>query len=138
MSLVESDPFRDAGSNISSNLDEVPPKFPGSINSPKIDVYQTKKDVIIRAEVPGMTREDLDVYIDENSVRLSGHIKESEKLQAKQTYKLTRYSGNFSRNILLPVVVRSDHARAEYRNEIVSITAPKASLPESAVNKTDI
>lgn len=84
------------------------------MNSPRVDVYQTEKDVIVKAEIPGISKEDLDVYIYEDSIRLSGQSKMDDEYKDENIYKTERYYGSFLRTIPLPVEVKTEHATAEY------------------------
>ena len=95
------------------------------IASPRIDVYQTETEVIINAEIPGVSKEDLNVYVDEDTVRLSGETKRDEEYKDENIYRTERFYGNFSRTISLPVEVKSEQAKAEYKNGILSIRLPK-------------
>lgn len=94
-------------------------------SSPRIDVYQTETEVIVKAEIPGVSKEDLNVYVDENTVRLSGETKRDEEYKDENVYRTERFYGNFSRTVPLPVEVRSEQAKAEYKNGILSVSLPK-------------
>ncbi|MGI6588628.1 MAG: Hsp20/alpha crystallin family protein [Peptococcia bacterium] len=75
MSLIPWNPFKDMdniGREMSSFFENSPFAFLGRATSPRVDVYQTETDVIVKVEIPGVSKEDLNVYIDENSIRLSG------------------------------------------------------------------
>jgi HSP20 family protein len=140
MGLVPWNPFRDVdntGRDL-SNFFDFPSKLFGGMSSPRVDVYQTEKDVIVKAEIPGVSKEDLNVYIDENSIRLSGQTKKENELKDENAYRTERYYGSFSRVIPLPVEVKSDQARAEYRDGILSITAPKVEPSKVKGRRIDI
>lgn len=77
--------------------------------SPKVDLYQTNHDVIIKAQISGISMEDVDVYVGINSVKISGQAK----------------CDGFTKSIELPADIKADKARAEYRDEILAITMPK-------------
>ena len=96
------------------------------MNSLRADVYQTEKDVIVKAEIPGISKEDLEVYIDEDSIRLSGQSKRDKEYKDENIYRTERYYGSFSRTIPLPMEVKTEQASAEYKDGILSITVPKA------------
>ena len=128
MGLVEWNPFKEMDNftrDVSSFLERTPFRFFGGMSSPRIDVYQTEQDVIVKAEIPGVSKEDLDVYIDESSIRLSGHSKKSDEFKDENIYRSERYYGSFSRTIPLPVEVKTDQTKAEYKDGILSIVVPK-------------
>lgn len=140
MSLVPWNPFKDAD-NMSrefSNFFDFPSKLFSGFSSPRVDVYQTDSDVVVKAEIPGVSKEDLNVYIDENSVKLSGQTKKENELKDENAYRTERYYGSFSRTIPLPVEIKSEQAKAEYKDGILSITAPKVEPSKSKGRKIDI
>jgi HSP20 family protein len=74
-----------------------------------VDVYQTEKDVVVvKAEIPGVSKEDLKLSIDDNAVRISGQIKKEKEFSDENAYRTERYYGNFSRTIPLPVEVKAE------------------------------
>ncbi len=128
MSLIPWNPFREMDNFISdmNNFMERMPFGFGRTISPKIDVYQTETDVVLKAEIPGVSKEDLNIYIDDNSIRLSGETKRDEEFKDDNVYRSERYYGSFSRTVPLPMEVKSDKAKAEYKDGILKITVPKA------------
>jgi len=79
MSLVPWNPFRDIdniGREINSFFDYPAKLFAG--HSPRVDVYQTEDEVVVKAEIPGVSREDLSLYVDDRSVRISGETRREE------------------------------------------------------------
>lgn len=106
-------------------LEHTPFRFLYGLNQPRVDVYQTDTDVVVKAELPGMRREDLNVYLDENSIRLSGHKRRRDEFKDENVYRSESFYGSFSRTIPLPVEIKAEQARAEYRDGILSITVPK-------------
>ncbi|NLM74574.1 MAG: Hsp20/alpha crystallin family protein [Clostridiaceae bacterium] len=140
MSLIPWNPFREMDSFINemNNFVERLPFGLGRITDPRVDVYQTEKDVIVKAEIPGVSKEDLNVYIDENMIRLSGQTKRDEEYKDDNIYRSERYYGSFSRTIPLPVEVKSEKASAEYRDGILKITVPKAEPGKIKGRRIDI
>ena len=127
MSLVQWNPFKEMD-NFSKDMQHFfefsPFKF-GGLNSPRVDLYQTESDVIVNAEIPGVSKEDLNIFIDENVLRLSGQTKRNQALKNEESYRTERYYGSFQRTIPLPVEVKSEQAKAEYKDGILSIHIPK-------------
>ncbi|MGE5613570.1 MAG: Hsp20/alpha crystallin family protein [Bacillota bacterium] len=140
MALVPWNPFREVdniGREISSFFD-FPSRFFGGYNSPRVDVYQTENDVVVKAEIPGVSKEDLKLFIDDDSVRISGQTKKEKEFSDENVYRSERYYGSFSRTIPLPVEVKSENARAEYKDGILSITVPKSEPSKAKGRKIDI
>jgi len=140
LALVPWNPFKDSdgiGRELSSFFD-FPSKFFGGLSSPRVDVYQTDNDVIVKAEIPGVSKDDLNLYIDENTLRVTGQTKREKELKDENAYRTERYYGSFSRTIPLPVEVKSEQAKAEYKDGILSVTVPKVEPSKSKCRKIDI
>lgn len=141
MSLVPWNPFKDMD-NISREManifDRTPFGFFGKSISPRVDVFETNDDIVLKAEIPGVSKEDLNVYIDENSIRLSGQTKKDVEHKDENVYRTERFYGSFSRTIPLPVEVKSEQAKAEYKDGILSITVPKVESSKMKGRRIDI
>lgn len=139
MSLVPWNPFRDIdniGREINSFFDYPAKLFAG--HSPRVDVYQTENNVVVKAEIPGVSRDDLQLYIDQRSIRLSGETRREDEYSESDMYRSERYYGSFSRTIPLPAEVKPEEAKAEYRDGILSIIVPKSEPSKSKGRKIDI
>ena len=130
--------FDNIGKGIDSFLDNTPFSVYNRGNKPRVDVYQTEQEVIVKAEIPGVPKEDLNVYIDENSVRLSGQTKRDEQYKDEHIFRTERAYGSFSRVIPFPVEVNSDQAKAEYQEGILSISVPKVEPSKLQGRRVDI
>lgn len=98
-----------------------------------VDVYDNKDTVVIKASVPGMKSEDIDISISGDTVTISGEVKQEEKLEKENYYRRERRYGSFSRAVALPVAVQADKAEAVFENGVLTLTLPKA---EEAKPKT--
>jgi HSP20 family protein len=101
------------------------PELMGEI-SPSVDIYEEGNNVVVKAEVPGMKREDLDVVLTEDTISLSGHKKSEEKVQRHDFHRVERSFGTFTRRLRLPAVVLPEKARATFRDGVLEIVIPKA------------
>jgi len=140
MALIPWNPFRDMD-NITremSNFFDFPARIFGGYSTPRVDVYQTENDVVVKAEIPGVSKEDLNLYIDEKSIRLTGQTKRENELKDEYAYRTERYYGTFSRTIPMPVEVKPDEAKAEYKYGILSITVPKVEPSKAKCRRIDI
>jgi HSP20 family protein len=93
---------------------------------PRVDVIDREDEVRIRAEMPGVKKEDLDVSLSENAVTLRGQIKEEheEKEDEYYYYKETGH-GEFLRTIDLPAAVDASKAKATYKEGVLDLVLPK-------------
>ena len=134
MDLVQWNPFRELDQlnhELQHSFGFSPKRVPYMTTAPRIDVYQTEKDVIVKAEIPGMSKKDLNVYVDENVIRLSGETKRNTQFKEENIYRSERYYGRFSRVVPLPVKTKSAEAQAEYTDGVLSITLPKLEVSPS-------
>jgi len=94
--------------------------------TPAFDVYEDKDNVYVRAELPGMRKEDIDLSLHNGSLSISGERKSDESLKESEVYRAERFFGRFQRTITLPTLVASDKIKAQYKDGILSVTLPKA------------
>lgn len=104
--------------------------FDGGTNaahmSPAIDMYQTSDDVVIKAALPGLKADEVQINVTGDVLTLRGETRQSEEVQ-EQTYHLREHRwGSFERSIPLPVTVLADKAKAEFENGVLTVTLPKA------------
>jgi HSP20 family protein len=93
--------------------------------APAIEVYEEKDDVVVKAELAGMKKEDLEVRISENLLTLKGEKKkEEEKKEEGYHYSECSY-GSFTRTIEIPRDVRADKATATFKDGLLEIRLPK-------------
>jgi HSP20 family protein len=93
---------------------------------PAIDVEETDKQVLVRAEIPGVKPDDLDVSIQHGSLVVSGEKKESEeRKEGGYLYQERRY-GSFRREVSLPSAVDEQNVKAEYKDGVLHVTLEKS------------
>jgi len=141
MSLIEWNPFRDID-RVRSEYGNLflanPFACAGGLGAPRVDIYETVGEFKIAAELPGVAKEDIDVTVDEDAVRLAGEFKRSGEFKAENVHRAERFYGRFSRVVPLPQAVKAAEARAEYQNGILSITIPKAETVPPKARRLDI
>lgn len=101
--------------------------------APALDVQEDKENFIVRLEVPGMKREDIEVSLQEGALVISGERKEVPVSEETTVHRQERYYGKFSRVLTLPTAVAGDKVKAQYKDGILTVTLPKA---EEAKPKT--
>ncbi len=92
---------------------------------PRTDVIERDEDILVRAEIPGIAKEDLDVTVTENSVTMKGETKREEKEEKGDYYRCEISSGSFSRTVALPSDVNPDKAKATFTDGMLELTLPK-------------
>lgn len=93
--------------------------------TPSIDVSETESDILVKAEVPGVDPEEIDISITDDSVFIKGEKKEESETREENYYHFERKYGSFSREISLPANVKKDEASAETRDGVLTVKLPK-------------
>jgi HSP20 family protein len=93
--------------------------------SPVIDVMEKDKEYIVKAELPGVKEEDVDVSISGNMLTISGEKKTESETKKKGYYYSESSYGNFSRSVTIPSNVNTDKIEACYDKGVLEITLPK-------------
>lgn len=94
--------------------------------SPALDVYEQKDNVVVRAELPGMKKEDIAVSLHEKTLSISGERKHEASHKEAEMYRSERFFGRFQRTVTLPMLVAADKIKAQYKDGVLTITLPKA------------
>jgi len=110
-----------------------PVSMSGGSVVPAIDLYQNDDSVVVKAALPGLKAEDVQISVTADVLTLRGEFKqENEQKDATYHIREQRY-GSFERSIMLPSDVQTDKSKADFENGILTITLPKA---ESVKPKT--
>lgn len=122
MAFARWDPIRDLLA-IQQRLDRFAPGPSGW--TPPVDLLETPEHYVITAELPGMTKADLGIQVDDDRITISGTRR--ERAQAcEQYHRVERGHGSFSRTFQLPVAVDRTHVTADLRDGVLTVTCPKA------------
>jgi HSP20 family protein len=92
---------------------------------PSIEVYDRKSEIVVKAELPGVAKDDIDLTITKDSITLKGEVKKEEEVKEEEYYSCERTFGSFARTVALPVDVDSEKAKATFTNGILEIVLPK-------------
>ena len=92
---------------------------------PAVDISETENDISIRADIPGMSKDDIKVIVHENVLTLKGE-RRSEKTEEKTNYyRSERVYGSFYRSFSLPSMVNAGKIKANYVNGVLEVSLPK-------------
>jgi HSP20 family protein len=92
---------------------------------PSVDIVDREKEVVVRAEVPGIDKDNLDVSIADRTLTIKGETRHEEKTEQDDFYRHEIRSGTFSRSVLLPADIDADKASASFKNGVVELKLPK-------------
>jgi len=113
MTIVRWDPFHDFG--FTSGATWVPP----------VDIFQTgDHELVLKAELPDMTREDIDITVENFVLTIKGEKKLSSEVKEEQFQHVERRYGTFSRSFSLPRTVDASKVSADYRNGVLTVRLP--------------
>ncbi len=93
---------------------------------PSIDMYQTNDDVVVKASLPGLRPDDVEITITADLLTLRGEFKNENENKDATWHIHEQSSGSFERSVMLPTEVQTDKAKAEFENGVLTITLPKA------------
>lgn len=94
--------------------------------SPNIDVSETRDNILVTAEIPGMSKDDIKVTVRDNILTLSGEKKQEKEEKGANYHRIERCYGSFSRSFDLPATVQFDKVKANYKDGILRITLQKS------------
>jgi HSP20 family protein len=96
-----------------------------SLQIPVLDVYEEKDDVVVKAELPGLSKDEIEVNLTGSMLTLKGEKKKEEEIKEKDYYRSERSYGAFTRSVELPSEVKTDQVRATFKDGVLEIRAPK-------------
>lgn len=92
---------------------------------PSVDIFEEKGDVVIKAELPGIKKEDIDVTLTDETITISGEKKKEEEVKKKDYYRWECSYGSFNRTFSLPAEVRPDKVKTKMKDGVLEIRVPK-------------
>jgi len=105
------------------SIGELAKPFEGKM--PKVDVIERDDEVVVKAELPGVDKKDLDVSVTENSVTIKGTTRHEEKEEKGDYYRCEISRGAYARTVALPSYVDADKAKANFKDGVLELKLPK-------------
>ena len=93
--------------------------------SPSVDVLEKDGNLILRAELPGLTEKEIDLKVEGNMLTLSGERKLDNEDKKGTYHRIESYHGSFTRSFRLPDTVDYDKIHADYKNGVLTVTIPQ-------------
>ena len=97
---------------------------------PSVDISETKKNFVVKAELPGLDAKDVNVSLSGDLITIKGEKKKEEEEKDEHHYCAERYSGSFQRSFQLPASVKGDKVEATFDKGVLKVTIPKAEEAE--------
>jgi HSP20 family protein len=127
MTIVRWDPFRDFGLTAPNTW------------TPPVDIFQTgDHELVLKAELPDMSREDIDITVENFVLTVKGEKKLSSEVKEEQYHHTERRYGTFSRSFSLPQTVDSNRVAAEYKNGVLTVRLPLREEAKARTIKVDV
>jgi HSP20 family protein len=93
---------------------------------PALDLYEDRDNLVLKAELPGLRKEDIEISLHGDVLTLSGERKEEDRHRDAETYRAERFLGRFQRTLTLPVAVDAGKIEAAYKDGILTVRLPKS------------
>ena len=127
MTIVRWDPFRDFGFTAPSTW------------MPPVDIFQTgEHELVLKAELPDMSRDDIDINIENFVLTIRGEKKASDEVKDEQYHHVERRYGSFSRSFSLPQTVDPNKVSAEYKQGVLTVKIPLREEAKPRSIKVDV
>ena len=98
----------------------------GEVAAPALDVYQTPSEIVVKAALPGVKPEDVNIDITSDTLTVKGESKAEQEVKREDYMYQERRYGAFSRSVVLPSGLKSDKAEATMEDGVLTLTIPKA------------
>jgi len=148
MALIRWDPFREISSlqeRMNRLFSDVRSRKPFGEEEivqgtwvPAVDIYETTDSIVLKAELPGITKEDISVEVKDNTLTLKGEKKFEKVVNEENYHRVERSYGTFQRAFTLPGTVEQDKVKAKFKDGILEITLPKMEQTKPKQIKVDV
>ncbi len=149
MSVLRWDPFeelREVQRSLDRLFDELVGRRPPrraqarevAVWEPAVEVYETDQEVVVRAELPGVDPKDVNVTVQDNTLTIEAEAREEQEERGRNYLRRELRYGRFVRGLTLPVEVRSDAAKASYRNGVLEVRVPKSERAKPRQVKVEV
>ncbi len=106
--------------------------------APVADMYETKDELVIKLDLPGMDEKDIQVSITGELLSVKGQRLETQEVKQESYFRAERWTGRFERIFQLPIPVQADKVRATYREGVLTVTLPKVEAVKPKDIKIDV
>lgn len=96
------------------------------MRGPAVDLYEQKDEIIVKAELPGLTKDDIEVNITDKLLTIKGEKKKVDEVKEEDYYRSERAYGSFIRSVELPAEVTLEKVKAAFKNGVLEIRLPKS------------
>jgi len=108
------------------------------ITTPAVDLYKEKDDIVVKAELPGMEKDNIELNLSDNRLTIRGEKKKEEEVKKEGYYRSERSYGSFVRTLELPSEVPTDKVKAAFKNGVLEIRLPKTEEAKKKETKVKV
>lgn len=101
--------------------------------SPNVDMYETDKELVIKAELPGLSSKDVDITLTDDSITIKGERKQTEEVKGENYYRRESCYGAFQRTLPIPVPVKKENVKATFKDGVLEIRLPKEKVESKGI-----
>ena len=106
--------------------------------TPAVDIYETANELVLKADLPDVKMEEIDIRMENGTLALKGERKFENEEQRKGYHRVERSYGSFARYFTLPDTVEADKVHADYANGVLTITLPKKEVAKPRQVKVQV
>jgi HSP20 family protein len=115
------------------NRPVLPEKFEWFEWTPAVDVSETEDSIVVKADLPGVKPEEIEINLSDNILTIRGEKKREEEEKKENFYRVERYYGSFMRAIQLPTEVDVEKVKATYKDGVLKVVLPKKVEPKKSI-----
>jgi len=106
--------------------------------APSADISETDKEYVIRAELPAVKKEDIQVTVDDGMITIKGERKQQKEDKSEKFHRMESFYGSFERCFSLPENVNADAVRCESKDGILTVHIPKTEAPQQKAKQITV
>jgi len=106
--------------------------------APPVDIYETEDAIVLKAELPGIDPQDVEVRVEDNTLYLKGERKYEKEVNEQNYHRIERSYGSFARSFSLPNSISAEKVKAEYKDGLLTLTMPKREEAKPKTIKIDV
>ncbi len=95
------------------------------VTAPSVDIFEEKDDIVVKAELPGIEKDNVEVNLTDHTLTIKGEKKKEEEVKEENYYRAERSYGSFLRVLDLPKDVHADKVKASFKNGVLEVRMPK-------------
>ena len=95
---------------------------------PPVDIVEEPERLVFRAEIPGVSKDDIDIKVENGTLILRGEKKPEREIEGETSHRVERFYGAFTRSFALPATIDADKIQARYKDGVLELVLPKAEV----------